>query len=78
MATYTYEVDHGDDNPRVFAGMDLNGGKVTAVQFDSALTQLEKLEAAAQSLVDWYGENTPGTYKPPGMAELQSLLNTRE
>jgi hypothetical protein len=38
MAVYTYEVDHGDDNPRVCCGMELNGGRVVAVEFGAALS----------------------------------------
>ena len=47
MTTYTYEVDHGDESPAITAGMEINGGKLTAVQFDSALARLEKLENVA-------------------------------
>ena len=43
MAVYTYEVDHGDNPPRVYAGMTLNGGTVTAVQFDAALAENERM-----------------------------------
>ena len=38
MAVYTYEVDHGDDAPRIHAGMELNGGRVVAVEFGPALS----------------------------------------
>ncbi len=51
MAIYTYEVDHGDDSPAINAGMEVNGGKVTAVQFDSALARLEKIEDSGNALI---------------------------
>ena len=50
MATYTYEVDHGDESPAITAGMQINGGKLTAVQFDSALARLEKFEEALHEI----------------------------
>ena len=60
MATYTYEVDHGDDAPRVSAGMKLNGGKVTAVQFDAALARLEQLEEIVSLMHIHSRKHTPG------------------
>lgn len=48
MPTYTYEVDHGNDSPEITAGMEINGGKLTAVQFDSALERADKLQLLIQ------------------------------
>ena len=48
MAIYTYEVDHGDESPRIGAGDKINGGKLTSVVFDSYISNAvevkEKLE----------------------------------
>ena len=51
MAIYTYEVDHGDNEPRIHAGMEINGGRVTAVQFGAALQELERLQDGDNSNV---------------------------
>ncbi len=50
MAIYTYEVDHGKNHASVHAGMVFNGGIVTAVNFSSALVQLEKAEEALSEI----------------------------
>ena len=39
MATYTYQVDHGEESPEVGYGTIVNGGKWTAVCFDSQLSK---------------------------------------
>ncbi len=49
MAIYTYEVDHGDDEPRVFAGMFLNRGHVVAVEFGAAISRMVEYEERENS-----------------------------
>ena len=39
MATYTYQVEHGEESPAVGYGEIVNGGKLTAVNFDAQLTK---------------------------------------
>ena len=41
MATYTYEVDHGDESPRIQSGMEINGGRLVAVEFGPVLSLSE-------------------------------------
>jgi len=46
VAIYTYEVNHGDNVPRVGAGMNISGDPVTAVEFGSTIEKNEKLRSA--------------------------------
>lgn len=50
MTVYTYEVDHGEESPKIGADTRCNGGKVTAVCFDAALPKLEKAEEEIENL----------------------------
>ena len=81
MTTYTYEVDHGDDSPAIKAGMEINGGKLTAVQFDAALARLEKLEDAAHDLInklDMCGIDDSLIRIGDELAAVKLALNTSE
>lgn len=52
MSIYTYVVDHGNNNPSVGAGTEVNGGKLQAVMFDDALLKLEQMEEFLNNLRD--------------------------
>jgi hypothetical protein len=41
MNKYTYVVNHGDESPRIGAGMEVNGGTLMAVCFCDQLEQNE-------------------------------------
>ena len=39
MAIYTYEVDHGNESPRIGGADKVNGGKLIATAFSPYITQ---------------------------------------
>lgn len=39
MAIYTYQVDHGEENPSVGAKDKVNGGKLLAFSFENTITK---------------------------------------
>lgn len=73
MSIYTYVVDHGEHNPSVSAGTEVNGGKVIAVQFDDALAQIEELEDRLRAIGDFAHEHSTGPAAPDAMWEVRSM-----
>jgi hypothetical protein len=47
---YTYVVDHGDESPAIGAGIEINGGILTAVQFNDALERISEFENFLEQL----------------------------
>jgi hypothetical protein len=49
MAIYTYEIDHGEEEPRIGANTKIKGD-IIAVQFEPVFERLEKAEAELAAL----------------------------
>jgi hypothetical protein len=47
MAIYTYEIDHGEEEPRIGANTKIEGD-IVAVQFEPVFERLERAEAALE------------------------------
>jgi hypothetical protein len=72
----TYVVEFEKRSPCVGAGTEILGGKLAAVQFDDALTQLDKLRDGAGELVEALDDYLDGEQLPDDV--LSALKNLRD